>query len=136
MTEKTIIHTPDAPAAIGPYSQAVMAGPFLFVSGQLPLDPETGDLATDITDATHRCLQNIKAILADQGLTFADVVKNTVYLADMAEFDAFNQAYAVYFRGRAPARVTVGVDALPKGAKVEIECIALVRQTGTHSPLI
>ena len=119
-----IINTPRAPAAIGPYSQAVRSCGTVYVSGQIPADPATGILETDIRKATARCLDNIGAILAEAGLSLADCLKVTVFLADMADFPAMNEVYASCFTAPFPARACVAVLALPKGARVEIECIA------------
>jgi len=117
--------TKDAPAAIGPYSQAIRAGDFLFVSGQIPLDPVTGTLVGGgIADQTHRVLQNLGAILRAAGVSFDRVVKTTVYLQDMAEFAAMNEIYATYFAAPAPARATVQVARLPRDVKVEIDLVA------------
>ena len=117
--------TKDAPAAIGPYSQAIRAGDFLFVSGQIPLDPVTGTLVGGgIADQTHRVLQNLGAILRAAGVSFDRVVKTTVYLQDMAEFAAMNEIYATYFAAPAPARTTVQVARLPRDVKVEIDLVA------------
>ena len=119
------IYTPNAPAAIGPYSQAVQAGNMLFVSGQIPIDPATGEFAgTDITTQTNQSLTNIKNILAAAGYTLNDVVKTTVLLADIADFAAMNAVYAEYFSENKPARAAFAVKDLPKGALVEIEAIA------------
>jgi len=119
------VATTDAPAAIGPYSQAVIAGGFLFVSGQIPLDPATGALVSgSIADETRRVFDNLKAILEAAGATFDNVVKTTVYLSDMADFSAMNDVYATYFSDPAPARATVQAAALPKGVRVEIDLIA------------
>lgn len=120
-----IIHTEKAPAAIGPYSQAVKAGNLLFVSGQLPIDPATGTFAgEDIASQTRQSLRNIQAILEEAGYTLADVVKATVLLADMADFAAMNAVYAQFFTANCPARAAFAVKELPKAAKVEIEVIA------------
>ena len=120
-----IIHTNNAPAAIGPYSQAVKAGNLLFVSGQLPIDPATGAFAgEDIAAQTRQSLTNIQAILEEAGYTLADVVKATVLLADMADFAAMNAVYAQFFTANCPARAAFAVKELPRGAKVEIEVIA------------
>lgn len=117
--------TKDAPAAIGPYSQAVRAGGFLFVSGQIPLDPASGALVGGgIADQTHRVLQNLGAILRAAGVSFDRVVKTTVYLQDMAEFAAMNEIYATYFPAPAPARATVQAARLPRDVKVEIDLVA------------
>ena len=119
------IHTPNAPAAIGPYSQAVQTGNMLFVSGQIPIDPATGEFAgNDITTQTNQSLTNIKNILAAAGYTLNDVVKTTVLLADIADFAAMNAVYAEYFCDNKPARAAFAVKDLPRGALVEIEAIA------------
>lgn len=125
---KTQITSPQAPAAIGPYSQAIAANGFLFISGQLPIDPATGTFAEGgIKELTRQSLENVKAILAQAGLTFADVVKTTVFLADMNDFAAMNEVYAEYFPAPAPARSAVAVKTLPKGGLVEVEVIAAFR---------
>ena len=122
------VETSQAPEAIGPYSQAVKANGFLFVSGQIPLDPATGQMtAVDVVAQTNRVMENLKAILAAEELTFADVVKTTIYLTDIADFGRVNDAYGAYFESDPPARATVQVAALPKGAKVEIEAVAALR---------
>lgn len=122
--QKPIV-TAEAPAAIGPYSQAVEAGGFVFVSGQLPVDPSTGQFAEGgIAELTRRSLQNVQAILRAAGLELKNVVKTTVFLADMADFAEMNAVYAEFFGTPAPARSAVAVKTLPKGARVEIECIA------------
>ncbi len=119
------IHTPKAPAAIGPYSQAIQAGNLLFVSGQLPVDPATGAFAgEDITAQTRQSLTNVKAILEEAGYTCADVVKTTVLLANMGDFAAMNAVYAEFFTAPCPARAAFAVKDLPKGALVEIEAVA------------
>ena len=119
------IYTPNAPAAIGPYSQAVQAGNMLFVSGQIPIVPATGEFAgSDIATQTHQSLTNIKNILAAAGYTLNDVVKTTVLLADIADFAAMNAVYAEYFTENKPARAAFAVKDLPRGALVEIEAIA------------
>ena len=121
----TPMHTNNAPAAIGPYSQAVQTGNMLFVSGQIPIDPATGELAgNDITTQTNQSLTNIKNILAAAGYTMNDVVKTTVLLADIADFAAMNAVYAEYFTENKPARAAFAVKDLPRGALVEIEAIA------------
>lgn len=120
-----IIHTENAPAAIGPYSQAVQAGNLLFVSGQIPVDPATGAFAgEDIATQARQSLTNVKNILAAAGYDLTDVVKTTVLLDDMANFAAFNAVYAEFFTENCPARACFAVKALPKGAMVEIEAIA------------
>ena len=125
MTTKQIIRPQNAAAPVGPYNHAVRVGEMLFCSGQIPLDPATGQLvAGDIKAQTERVLENVKAILDDQNLTFANVVKSTVFLTDLANFAGMNEIYAKYFTGDFPARSTIQVAALPKGANVEIEVIA------------
>lgn len=119
------IHTPKAPAAIGPYSQAIQAGNMVFVSGQIPVDPATGEFAgNDITTQTHQSLSNVKAILEEGGFSLSDVVKTTVLLADMGDFAAMNAVFAQFFSQPFPARAAFAVKQLPKGALVEIEAIA------------
>ena len=125
MLTKTIIKPAKSPAAVGPYHHAVRVGDLLFCSGQIPLDPQTGALVPgDIRVQTDRVLQNVKAILDDQGLTFANVVKSTVFMVDLAGFGAMNEIYSKYFTENFPARPTIQVAGLPKGAGVEIEVIA------------
>lgn len=125
---KTQITSSKAPAAIGPYSQAIAANGFLFISGQLPIDPATGNFAEGgIRELTRQSLENVKSILAEAGLTLADVVKTMVFLADMSDFAAMNEVYAEYFTAPAPARSAVAVKTLPKGGLVEIEVIAACR---------
>ena len=122
---KTVIATPDAPAAVGPYSQAVAVGNFLFCAGQIPLDPASGNIVEgDVSAQTTRVLENVKAVLAANSMTFADVVKATVFLADMNDFAAMNAVYSQYFQAPYPARSTIQVARLPKDARVEIEVIA------------
>ena len=122
---KQQINTAAAPAAIGPYSQAIEANGIVFVSGQLPIDPATGAFAEGgIKELTRQSLTNMKAILAEAGLTMDNVVKTTVFLADMADFTEMNEVYASFFEGVCPARSAVAVKTLPKEARVEIECIA------------
>lgn len=123
---KTRIHTDKAPAAIGPYSQAVLAGDFLYVSGQLPLDPVSGAMAGDTAaEQAEQSIRNLSAILEAAGMTLDDVVKTTVLLADIADFVAVNEVYAKHFTGAVlPARAAFAVRDLPKGAKVEIELVA------------
>ena len=119
------VATGAAPAAIGPYSQAVRAGSLLFVSGQIPLDPDTNTMvAGDIAVQTHRVLRNLAAILAAAGSSLDRVVRATVYLADMNDFSAMNEVYATYFTSPAPARSTIQAARLPKDARVEIDVIA------------
>lgn len=122
---KKAIATTNAPAAIGPYSQAVHAGNVVFVSGQLPIDPATGAFAgDDIAAQTRQSLTNIRSILESDGLTMADVVKTTVLLQNIGDFAAMNEVYATFFEGDCPARAAFEVAALPKGALVEIEAVA------------
>lgn len=122
---KELISTKEAPEAIGPYSQAVSAGGFVFCSGQIPLDPATGELVSgSITQETNRSLDNLTAVLKAAGTSWDNVVKITAYVTDMADFAEFNEAYAAYVGDEPPARATVGVASLPKGARVEVECIA------------
>ncbi len=120
------IHTVNAPAAIGPYSQAVQTGNTIYVSGQLPIDPATGEFAgKDIASQTRQALTNVRSILAEAGYSMSDVVKTTVLLADIAEFADMNAVYAEFFTEPFPARAAFQVAAVPKGAKVEIEAIAV-----------
>lgn len=122
---RTAIETDGAPGAIGPYSQAVRDGRMLFVSGQVALDPTTGELiAGDVAAQTERVMRSAGAILAAAGADFPDVVRTTVYLVDLADFGAMNEVYARYFAAPEPARSTVQVAGLPKGASVEIDMIA------------
>jgi 2-iminobutanoate/2-iminopropanoate deaminase len=127
MPSRTKVATPRAPAAIGPYSQAIVAGGFVHCSGQIALDPESGALvAGDVSVQTERVLENLKAVLAAAGSDFARVVKCNVYLANIDDFAAMNAVYGRYFTGsEAPARATVGIGRLPRGALVEIDCLAL-----------
>jgi 2-iminobutanoate/2-iminopropanoate deaminase len=120
------ILTPDAPQPIGPYSQAILAEGVLFCSGQIPIDPSTGELLDgDVAAQADRALRNIQAVLAAGGCSFADVVRTTIYLVDMADFAAVNAVYDTYLGSVKPARSTVAVAALPKGARIEIDCVAL-----------
>ena len=123
---KRIINTPNAPAAIGPYSQAVVANGTLYISGQLPINPLVGKIeATEITSQTEQVFANINAILNEAGYTFADVVKSTVFLSDIADFAGMNEVYKKYYLTECPARSAFAVKALPLGALVEIETIAV-----------
>ena len=125
--EKKIIHTPNAPEPIGPYSQAVQAGPFLFISGQIAIDPGTGTIVTtDIGAETHRVMHNLKAILTAASLDFGHVVKTTILLSDMSLFASVNEIYGQYFTGDFPARETYAVKTLPKNVNLEISMIALL----------
>ncbi|MBM4424745.1 MAG: RidA family protein [Chloroflexi bacterium] len=124
---RTVIHTDSAPKAIGPYSQAIGVGQFVFTAGQLALDPATGELISGgIEDQTRRVLSNLKAVLEAAGSRLDNVVKTTVFLANMSDFPKMNAAYAEFFPANPPARTTVQAAALPKGGLVEIECVATV----------
>lgn len=122
---KKVISTKAAPGAIGPYSQAIDTGSFVYASGQIPLNPETGEIPEGITAQTEQSLANVKAILAEAGLSVDNVVKTTVFLADMNDFAAMNEVYSTFFSEPFPARSAVAVKALPKGVLVEVECIAI-----------
>lgn len=125
--QRTRIHTTQAPAAIGPYNQAIRCGQFVYTSGQVALDPASGELVgADIQAQTHRVLQNVQAVLAAAGASLNSVVKTTVFLARMSDFQAMNAVYASYFGEMSPARTTVAVAELPRKALVEIECVALI----------
>lgn len=125
MSKKIIVKPAKSPAALGPYNHGVRIGDLLFCAGQIPVNPVDGNLVSgDIKVQTGRVLENIKAILDDQKLTFANVVKSTVFLTNLADFAGMNEVYAKYFTGDFPARSTVQVAALPKGAQVEIEIVA------------
>jgi 2-iminobutanoate/2-iminopropanoate deaminase len=122
---REIVTSASAPKTVGPYSQAVKAGGFVFCSGQIPVHPATGELRTgSVAEATEQCLKNLQAVLAAAGSRLADAVQMTVYLTDMAGFAQMNEAYAKFFPSDPPARVTVAVAALPMGVPVEISCIA------------
>ena len=124
---KEIISTDKAPAAIGPYSQAVKAGNFMFISGQIPIDPSTGNVIDgDIKAQTKQCLKNLEAICQSAGLTLDNVVKTTVFLTDMSKFPEVNEVYGSFFKENPPARACVEVSALPKGVQVEIEAVVAV----------
>src|SRR5512138_3712438 len=121
MAKKTVIKPAGSAPAVGPYNHAVRVGDLLFCAGQIPLDPATGNLVSgDIRAQTERVLENVKAILADQGLSFANVVKSTVFMTNLGDFAAMNEVYARYFTSEFPARSTIQVAALPRGASVEI----------------
>ena len=123
--QKKSVKTTEAPEAIGPYSQAIRVGDFLYTSGQISLDPKTMEMITgNIELETEKVLQNIEAILSAEGLNFGHVIKTTVYLTDLSEFTRMNQVYEKFFSNKKPARACVQVAALPKGAKVEIDAIA------------
>lgn len=124
--DKIVINTPNAPAPIGPYNQAIIAGNTLYISGQICLDPATGNMDNkDIQAETHRSMQNLKAILQAAGMNFRQVVKTTIFITDMKQFSEINEVYGKYFEGDYPARETVQVSALPKAANVEISMIAV-----------
>lgn len=124
---KTIILTTDAPAPIGPYSQAIKSGNMLFCSGQIPLDPKTGEMkSASIEEETRQVLTNLSAVVSSGGATLSDVVKTTIFLTDLGNFATVNAIYDEFFGASKPARSTVQVSALPKGANVEIECIAII----------
>ncbi len=123
---REIVSTDKAPGAIGPYSQAIKAGGMLFCSGQIPIDPETGEfVSNDISEQTDQVLKNLNAVLEAGGMNLGNVVKTTVFLADMSDFAAMNEVYGRYFDDNKPARATVQAARLPRDAKVEIECIAV-----------
>lgn len=125
-----MIHTDKAPAAIGPYSQAVRAGGLLFCSGQIPIDPATGNLELfngDVAKQTQLVLQNLAEVLSSEGLSLNDVAKTTIFLTDMGDFSKVNEVYATFFQTHKPARATVEVKGLPKNVSVEIEAIAYVK---------
>ena len=122
---RDVVSSRDAPAAIGPYSQAVHAGGFLFISGQIPLDPESGEVVNgDVSAQTHRVMRSLGAILKAAGAGFDDVMRTTIFLTDLGDFARVNEVYGSYFTAPAPTRATVQVAALPKGASVEIDAIA------------
>lgn len=124
--EKRIIKTSNAPAPIGPYNQAVFAGNTLYISGQIPIDPATGELNNaSLQDETHQCMKNLQAVLAEAGLDFSNVVKSTIFITDMKRFAEINEVYGQYFTDNFPARETVQVAALPKFVNVEISMIAV-----------
>lgn len=125
--EKQIIATKNAPAAVGPYVQAIVANGMLYMSGQIGLHPETGAMADTLEAQTHQVFANIKAVLAEAGLDFSDVVKTTVFLLDMADFGKVNEIYGSYFTESLPARSCVAVQGLPKNAQIEIEALAVLK---------
>jgi len=128
---KKIISTSEAPGAIGPYSQAVRSGSFLFCSGQIPLDPRSGEIVPgDVAVQTRRVLDNIAGILKAEDLTFGHIVKTTIFLTNLGDFQTVNEVYGSYFKQNPPARSTVQVAALPKGANVEIEVVAVADENG------
>ena len=126
--KKKVIQTDKAPKAIGPYSQAIQAGNMIFLSGQIPIDPKTGELTGgDIRQQTQQVLENIKGLLESQRLGMEDVIKVTIFLKDMGNFNQVNEMYAAYFSSSPPARSTVEVAKLPRNVEIEIEAIALTR---------
>src|SRR5437868_14878982 len=128
---KKIISTSDAPAAVGPYSQAVRVGDTVYCAGQIPLDPKSGEIVTGGIDVqTRRVLDNVTAVLKAEGLTFSNIVKTTIFLMDLGDFQKVNEVYGSYFKQAPPARSTVGVAGLPKGARIEIEVIAVAEAGG------
>lgn len=124
---KEVIFTDNAPKAIGPYSQAIKVGNFVFISGQIPIDPKTGNLVEgDIKEQTKRVIENIKAIIESIGGSLENIVKTTVFLKSLEEFSQMNEVYAEYFKDKPPARSTVEVSRLPKDVRIEIEAIAII----------
>jgi 2-iminobutanoate/2-iminopropanoate deaminase len=131
---KKIVSTPEAPAAVGPYSQAVRVGPMLFTAGQIPLDPQSGQIVSqDISEQTRRVLDNLTAVLRAEGMEFSNIVKTTVFMTNLGDFQTMNEVYGSYFSDQPPARSTVQVSALPKGAQVEIEVVAVASNQGGKS---
>ena len=134
---KKIISTPEAPAAVGPYSQAVRVGSTIYCAGQIPLDPKSGQIVSGGIDAqTRRVLDNITAVLKAEGLTFENIVKTTIFLTDLGDFQTVNEVYGSYFKQAPPARSTVQVSALPKGARIEIEAIAMASDGGASEQTV
>ncbi len=128
---KKIVSTTEAPAAVGPYSQAVRIGPMLFTAGQIPLDPKSGQLVSqDVGEQTRRVLDNLTAVLKAENMDFSNIVKTTVFMTNLGDFQTMNEVYASYFTDQPPARSTVQVSALPKGAQVEIDVIAAATKEG------
>ncbi len=128
---KKIVATTEAPAAVGPYSQAVRIGPLLFTAGQIPLDPQSGQIVSeDVAEQTRRVLDNLTAVLKAEGMDFSNIVKTTVFMTNLGDFQTMNEVYASYFKDAPPARSTVQVTALPKGAQVEIEVVAAATKAG------
>lgn len=127
-SERIVVQAPGAPPAIGPYSHAVRVGELLFCSGQIPLDPQSGELVGATPgEQAKRCLENLRAVCAAAGAMLADAVRLTIYMTDLAGFAEVNEAYGKFFASEPPARVTIGVAALPKGAQVEIDAIVAIR---------
>ena len=128
---KKIVSTTEAPAAVGPYSQAVRIGPMLFTAGQIPLDPQSGQIISqDVGEQTRRVLDNLTAVLRAENMDFSNIVKTTVFMTNLGDFQTMNEVYASYFKDQPPARSTVQVSALPKGAQVEIDVIAVATKEG------
>ncbi|MGZ5003367.1 MAG: RidA family protein [Chthoniobacterales bacterium] len=128
---KKIVFTTEAPAAVGPYSQAVRVGPMLFSAGQIPLDPKSGQIVSDkIAEQTKQVLDNLTGVLKAEGMDFSNIVKTTVFMTNLADFQTMNEVYASYFKDAPPARSTVQVAALPKGAQVEIDVVAFASKEG------
>ena len=128
---KKIISTSEAPAAVGPYSQAIRIGNFVFCSGQIPLDPKTGEIVPgDVNAQTKRVMENIAAVLRAEGLNFGNIIKTTIFLTNLVDFQTVNELYGSYFKSDPPARSTIQVAALPKGAAIEIEVIAAAPPSG------
>ncbi len=128
---KKIVSTTEAPAAVGPYSQAVRIGPMLFTAGQIPLDPQSGQIVSeDVAEQTKRVLENLTAVLKAENMNFSNIVKTTVFMTNLADFQTMNDIYAGYFKDSPPARSTVQVAALPRGAQVEIEVVAVASGQG------
>jgi len=125
---KDVVFTPNAPAPVGPYSQAIRAGNLIFVAGQLPIDPASGTMPDAIAEQTRAALRNVQAVLEAAGASLADVVKTTVFLKNLDDFAAMNHIYATFFKEEPPARACVEVARLPKDARVEIEAVAVVGQ--------
>ena len=131
---KKIVSTTEAPAAVGPYSQAVRVGPMLFTAGQIPLDPQSGQIVSgNIAEQTRRVFDNLAAVLRAEGMDFSNIVKTTVFMTNLGDFQTMNEVYASYFKDQPPARSTVQVSALPKGAQVEIELVAVATKEGGKS---
>lgn len=127
MTQLKVVHTDDAPAAIGPYSQAIVTGDWVFVSGQIPVDPASGEIVEgDVAAQTDRVMRSLAAVLAAAGASLSTVVKTTVYLSDMGTFSAMNEVYGRHFDQHRPARATIQAAALPKGVAVEIDAVARI----------
>jgi 2-iminobutanoate/2-iminopropanoate deaminase len=129
MHKREVIFTEQAPAAIGPYSQAIRFGPMVYVSGQIPVDPATGNVSNDVQEQTHQSMKNLQAIIKAAGGTLQDVVKTSVFIKDMNDFAKINEVYGEYFKENPPARACVEVARLPKDVLVEIECIAAIPPT-------